>query len=308
MKKNIFLCLCFAATAAAGQTGEELLVYSIRGNVTVIENNQETKARIGKVLKAGSSIRAQRLSRITMVCKQGKPLSVTKEGTYPVVRWKDSCNADQHSVTSRYFQFVWDQLYIRSDDYKKKHPEAIGAVTRDDAPVRGQEELEIETTLGLDTVQYAGAAFALTWRTNLDYAGNYFFSLTDVKTGKTVYSDSLATRQVWLTDLRKYLRAGKMYSWSVGAPKTSTTEGGIIRCWPSRKSGQVSRKMQRMVNVPEEPAAAFFRTAYLLESEYWLANAWQYYQKAVKTAPGEEFYREQLEAFEKRYRLSRVGL
>src|SRR5215213_3812616 len=104
------------------QKGDELLVYSLKGGVTVVENNNESRAKIGKILKPGSVIKTQKLAKLTMVCKQGKAISLTKEGIFPVETWKDSCLVSNNSITTKYFQYVWDQLYARSDDYKKNHP------------------------------------------------------------------------------------------------------------------------------------------------------------------------------------------
>lgn len=305
MKKIAAAFILFLTLRAGAQNGEDLMVYSIKGTVTVIENNKETKARIGKLLKPGAVIRTARAAKMTMVCKQGKPLSVIKEGSYPVVRWKDSCTADHHSVSARYFQFVWDQLYVRSDEYRKKHPDAVGAVVRDDAPVRGQEELEITSMTGADTLEFAGGDFYIGWQTNQEFTGMFLFTLRNAETGETLLEDSTRNRFFLLTRLRKYLRHGITYSWSVSVPRTTAAEEGFLRYWPVNKRQQQVRTMQQLVKVPEEPAAGYFRTAYLLENEYWLADAWNYYRKAVKAAPAESFFREQLQEFEIKYKLNR---
>jgi len=298
----IFICL-FVAFSATAQKGDELLVYSMKGNVTVIEDNKESRAKIGKVLKPGSSVKTQRLAKLTMVCKQGKPLTVTKEGTFPVTKWKDSCTTGSSSVTAKYFQYIWDQLYIRSDEYKKNNPQTVGAVVRNEAPVRGEEQLEIEFNEAYDTLNYATGVFSLSWSANMDYTGKYNFVLFDVLGGKYLFEDSVVGNSVQLDKLRKYMRPGNIYGWSVAARKTGVNNGGVIKYTTLRKVNQQVNKFQKAINIPEDQAAQYFRIAYSLENSHYLADAFAYYEKAAKAAPDVEFYTEKLNEFRSTFNL-----
>ncbi len=298
--KNLLASVClFFVCAAHAQKGDELLVYSMKGNITVIENNKESKVKIGKVLKPGSAIKTQPQSKLTMVCKQGKPLSVTKAGTFPVNKWKDSCETGHNSMTSKYFRYIWDQLYVRSEDYKKEHPGDAGAVVRNEAPVRGEEQLEIEFNEAFDTVNYATGIFPLSWSTNKEYSGKYDFILFNNNTGKELYKDSVDGNTILLDKLKKYMRPGNIYGWSVAAKKTGVYNGGVIKYVPLRTVNQQVIKLQRSVNVPEDQATQYFRIAYLLENTHYLADAFIYYQKAAKAAPDVEFYQEKLLEFKR---------
>jgi len=303
MKKLLAISfLCIACTGYA-QKGDELLVYSMKGNVTVIENNSESKVKIGKVLKPGSTIKTERQAKLTVVCKQGKPLSLTKEGVYPVIRWKDSCSTSQTSVTSKYFQYIWDQLYVRSEEYKKEHPDHDGAIAKNDAPVRGQEELEILTNPRLETLNYTGGIFSLSWSPNIDYTGPYIFMLYSSRTKKPLYADSAAGTGISMERLKKYMRTGNSYYWTVSASKTEIVHGGVINYRLPVTVNQQVRKFKALVNIPEDQAAQYFRIAYLLENEHFLSDAYVYYQKAASAAPGEGFFSDKLDEFKKTFRL-----
>jgi hypothetical protein len=303
MKILLAIACLFLVCFVYAQKGDELLVYSMKGNVTVIENNKESRLKIGKVLKPGSSVKTQRLAKLTMVCKQGKPLTVTKEGTFPVTKWKDSCTTANSSVTSKYFQYVWDQLYIRSDDYKLSHPETAGAVVRNEAPVRGEEQLEIEFNEAFDTLNYATGTFSLSWTVNMDYAGKYNFVLYDVLSGKYLYEDSVVGNSIQVDKIKKNMRPGNMYGWSVAARKTGVCNGGVIKYTTLRKVGQQINKFLKAINVPEDQAAQYFRIAFSLENSHYLADAFSYYQKATKAAPDVEFYAEKLNEFRTTFQL-----
>ncbi|MBC7872968.1 MAG: hypothetical protein H7Y01_03170 [Ferruginibacter sp.] len=304
MKTIFFLFSLFFFSAVCAQKGNELLVYSLKGNVTVIENNSETRLKIGKVLKPGSVVKTQREAKLTMVCKEGKPISVTEEGSYPVVTWKDSCLTTQNSMSSKFFQYVWDQLYVRSDEYKREHPGGLGSVENIGAPVRGQEDLEILFSADLDTINYSSGNFPLSWSVNLDYPGKYYFVLFPAKGGKPLYKDSISGTTLPLDKLKKYMKPGTSYGWSLATQKTSVENGGIIKYVTLTTVARHIVKLQKAVNVPEDDGAQYFRIAYLLQKSHYPADAFIYYQKAVKASPEVDFYREKLEEFKMNFQVN----
>ncbi|MDZ4794803.1 MAG: hypothetical protein SGI83_11040 [Bacteroidota bacterium] len=306
MKTILFVGGLFFSLASFAQKGDELLVYSMKGTASVIEDKKESKLKIGKVLKPGSVIKTQPQAKLTLVCKQGKALSVTKAGTFPVTKWKDSCYSSSAltSVTTKYFRYIWDQLYVRSDDYKNQHNDNnVGAVERDDAPVRGDKLLEIEFVEGMDSINYAGGSFRLSWETSIPYTGRYNFLLIDKQNGKTVYEDSVTGKTQQLDSLVKYMKAGRTYYWYLATPSTGISQGGVIKYILLRRVNQQVGKLQKSVNVPEGQAAQYFRIAYLLEQTCYPADALRYYQKAVTAAPEEAIYQDKLSEFKKIFQL-----
>ena len=297
------ICLFMLCTTNA-QNGNELLVYSLKGTVTVIEKDKESIVKIGKVLKPEVIIKMQKLAKLTMVCKEGKPLSITKEGIFPIIKWKDSCSISDNSMTSKYFQYIWDQLYVRSEDYKKEHPGEADNNERIEAPVRGEKILEINICEELDTINFATGIFTLSWSTNIDYTGKYYFVLRDIKSGKQVFTDSISGNSLLMGNLCKYMRPGNSYSWSVTAGKSGFSDERIINYLSVRKINQEINKMKYLPDVSEEKAAQYFRLAYLLEKNYYLADAFTYYQKAVSASPDIAFFQEKLIEFKKMFQLS----
>jgi hypothetical protein len=298
----IFLCSFVFTTSLFGQTGEELLVYSLKGNVTVVENNAESPIKVGKVLKPGAIIKTQKAAKMTMVCKQGKPISVTKEGVFPVTKWKDSCLTHNNSVTTKYFQFIWDQLYVRSDDYKKDHPQLETLMT--DAPVRGQEEFEIVTNPYLDTILFSGGNFPLTWDVSKKYENQFYFMLSNATTKKKVFADSVRTKGQWLKDIAKYMKPGQKYLWSVSTKLTGPIDGGIVNYVTASNVTKEINKIKKAIVEGEDLAASYFRMAFLLESKHYLYEAWKYYKLAAETEPANSFYVEKFNEFKKQFGLN----
>lgn len=305
MKKLVlFICLGLMHSAFA-QKGDELLVYSLKGNVSVIENNKESKLKIGKVLRPGCSIKTQANAKLTMVCKEGKPLTLTKQGIFPVTRWKDSCSTGSKSVSSNYFQYIWDQLYVRSDEYKREHIEATASVVRGEPTEPGNDSLEMKLYLALDTVCYSSGNFLLSWLPGNDYKGKYYFKLVDVNDNRKVYDDSIRGNTLPLQKLKKQMKPGHYYAWETSAKQTGWVAGGTINYLSPQTVKNRILTIQNDIVVPEDLAARHFRTAFLLEQEHFLADAFIYYQKAAKAGPGIKLYSDKLGEFKKQFQLSK---
>ena len=66
MKKLQFLILfCTAAIAVSAQN--QFLLYSFKGNVSVIENNVESKAKVGKPLNAAATVKVAAGGAVTLI-------------------------------------------------------------------------------------------------------------------------------------------------------------------------------------------------------------------------------------------------
>jgi hypothetical protein len=254
------------------------------------------------VLKHGSTIKTQRDAKLTMVCKEGRPISLTREGSFPVELWKDSCNTSHASVSTKYFQYIWDQLYGRSDDYKRDHPEGYSTIS--EAPVRGNDEKEILITGSLDTVNYASDHFRVSWSASFDHSGPYIFVVKNTKTKKQVYLDSnkMNTRSLYL--LKKYMKPGNSYSWTVSCRETGPVEGGVINYVPVKTVSQHILRLRKATTVPEEMAAQYFRIGYMLQQDHYLADAYTYFRKAALTDPSTPFYSEMLSEFVAKFKLA----
>ena len=302
MKAICFFIVIIASLKSIAQKGDELLVYSLKGNASVIENDKESKLKIGKVLKPGAIIKTQADARITLICKEGKPISVTKAGSFPVARWKDSCYTSQNSVSVKYFQYIWDQLYMRSEEYKNDHAGATASVVRGEPSVAG-DEADIYFDQALDTIYYNSGSFPLSWTANINYTGRYYFRLSNAKGNKIVYQDSITGNTVQLDMLRKYMKQGLTYNWTISTKRSPVVTGGTIKYCSAQAVAQRISKLQKLVDVPEDEAALYFRTAYLLENDQYVADAFVYYQKAAAAAPDITLYQERLNEFKLQFQL-----
>jgi tetratricopeptide (TPR) repeat protein len=279
------------------QTGDELLVYSVKGKVTVTYRNIETPVKVGKVLKQGTTIRMEKDARLTMVCKQGKPLSIIKEGLYPVSLWNDSCKNAGGSLTSHYFQYIWSELYKRSDEYK----EGNLAVIRGDEPYKADSYPDdwviVDFNRGLDTINYASGNFPLAW-TCYDCNGRYQFRLYTSKDRRLVFKDSVIASEIMMSRFSIKLKPGISYAWTItNKAKTGVIRRRILNVVPEKKLADFIESIKNIVGVEEDSASQYFRIGFLLEKKHYLADAYSYYKKAVVADPESLLYRDKLAGF-----------
>ncbi len=306
---TILLFLVFVVNAKA-QRGDELLVYAVKGKVTAVYNNQETPVKIGKVLKQGMMLKTEPNASLTMICRQGRALCVKQPGTYPLLKWRDSCRMEKGSMTSNYLKYVWSELYHKSKEYKEEL-EKYGqmGITRGDPKTIVDDLPEgmvyVEFPAGLDTINYSTLDFPLSWLC-YDFTGNYQFQVYQAKDRKLVYKDSTKGDYIFISEFNNKLKPGTRYAWTI----TANANTGVIRrrimnyVVPELVNKMIDSLKQ--VDFEEDLGAQCFRIAYMLEKKHFLAEAYDYYKRAVAANPDAELYTSKLTAFRYVYRLDEI--
>ncbi len=293
------------ALHGSAQQGDELLVYAVKGNVTALYKNEETAVKIGRVLFPGTVIKTQKESSLTMLCKKGRAVNLTKEGNFPVNLWKDSCRVTSASITSNYFTYIWNQFYTYSPEYKeamRKRSEL--AVTRGDETYRykapPKNRIRISFGPGMDTVNYGGGRFPLSW-TCFDYNGRYVFMLFDARGSRIIYQDSIWENYIPLEHLAPYLETGKSYKWTITAPKAGFIKKRVLNIVPAEKITAYRDSLLQPISPAEDSASRFFRVGFMLEKKHYLAEALKCYQQAALAEPEIEAYRDYFIRFRNDY-------
>lgn len=309
----VFIFSILLVTITRAQKGDELLVYSVQGTITAVYKNQESPVKIGKVLKPGTVLHAQKESMLTMVCKQGKPIFITQEGVYPVSNWRDSCRSNNKSLTSRYFSYVWSELYYRSPEYKEDIDKyGSVALVRGDAPYRyevyPEDSVFVTFNPSLDTLNYASGNFALTWQ-SFGYNGNVQFRVYTAKDRKLVFKDSVSDSQIFIDKFLHKLKPGIRYAWTILLPvKTGVIRRRILSYIPTKTMNHLIDSFEREKVIAEDSAARYFRIGFAMEKKHYLAEAYRYFQKAAAMAPGMSIYSDKLKSFIFEFRLEDMNL
>ncbi len=299
MKKLHFLILlCSFAAMASAQN--EYLLYSFKGNVSVVENKVESKAKVGRVLKDAASIKLAAGGTVTLICNEVAMFSISKAGTYPIAQFKDSCKVSNSSVSANYVKYVWAQMTKSTGSAgsnRKMYMNTVGAVSRD------VNNIWIDPRL--DTVNYSGipGAFPLSWKSYTD-AKEFNFWLYNSSEGEaTSYKSTEEKLKIPITKFSNKLTVGKTYYWTAAAKGEENPTRKVFNYVSKETYDAVVANLKTTVGAFENEAELSFRLAFLLEDSHYLAEAYQYYTKAATLAPDVPLYRNTLMSFKKDYEI-----
>ena len=303
--RTCFLLLLpfFFCAESKAQRGDELLVYAVKGEVTAFYKQQETRVKIGKVLKQGTTIKTGKDASLTMLCTKGKALSLQKEGSFPLSRWRDSCTTSDGSITANYFKYIWQQMYAYSPEKKEEMRRRNNmAVSRGENPATGKKQkfTKLEFKKSLDTLQYDGEPFILSWTGN-GYRGMYYFTLYDALGKDTLYADSSRLSYIDTKKFATLLEPGKSYRWSVKAAAVPLSKKRVLNFVLPEEKQQLMDQLLKPFAIDEDSATTSFRIAYSLELSHYLSAAYQWYQQAAIQDPESLIYRDQLTRFRNDY-------
>lgn len=305
MKKQfVFFLFLFSAFGCMAQADDVLLVYAVKGRVTVTENGQESPVKTGRVLHVNDVIKTEKGATLTMICSRGRPLSISREGVFPVKMWRDSCNYKQHSISSSYFRYIWGQLYSYSPENK-----AAAAKKSDMAVIRGEDpdmlkpaakkKSRLSISKGMDTVFFFNKLqnFPLSWN-GMNYKGTYTFTVYDAKGVKVLFRDTLRASYIAISQFSDRLQPGKMYRWNVAMKGAGVSRKRVLYYHPgSDMADNYISSLKLPEHIMEDSASASFRVAYMLEKKHYLESALLWYELANAAAPEPELFRDQLIRF-----------
>lgn len=304
MKNYLLLLGSFLFCAGINaQRGDELLVYAVKGNVTAIYKQQESRVKIGKVLKQGTTLKTAKDASLTMICTKGKAISLQKEGSFPISRWRDSCKVGDESITANYLKYIWQQMYAYSPEKKEELRRSNNlAVSRGEGPGTGKKQrfTKLEFKKSLDTLQYDGDPFTLSWTGN-GYRGMYYFTLYDALGKDTLYTDSSKISYIDIKKFANLLEPGKSYRWTVNAAAVPVSKKRVLNfVLPEEKKNLVDQLMKPLA-IEEDSATTSFRIAYSLELRHYFSAAYHWYQQAALQDPEMPIYKDQLIRFRNDY-------
>lgn len=300
MKKFLLLVFLGSFTIAATAQNEYLL-YSFKGNVSVVENNAESKAKVGRVLKESATIKVATGGTVTLICNEVAMFSIKKAGSYSVAQFKDSCKVSSSSVSANYVKYVWAQMTKSSGSAgsnRKYYMNTVGAVSRG-----GINNIWIDPRL--DTVNYSGTQglFPLSWKSYSD-AEKYDFCLyTNEKGGTPIYTNTVDKLKIPITKFSDKLSPGNTYYWTAFIKGEQNEDLKIFHYVSKEKYDALVADLKKTVGAYESEAELSFRLAFLLEDAHYLSEAYEYYTKAATLAPDVPLYRVTLMSFKKDYEI-----
>ena len=298
MKKLKFLILfCLASGFLYAQNS--FLLYSFKGNVTVVENNTETKAKVGKPLSNNATIKVSNGSAVTLICNEAAMFTFGKAGSYPLKQFSDSCKVSSNSVSANYVKYVWASMTKSSGtpgSNRKAYMNTVGAVSR------SINNIWIDPRL--DTIYYYSGDFPLSWKSCTEAKDFEVLLYNKDNISTPFYSTTVSKLKIPITDLTaaSKIKPGNSYFWTAAIKGEENDELKVLNYVTKEEFDKFLATLTSSASF-EAPAEQAYRLGFMLEDAHYLSDAYRYYTKAASLDSNNVLYRSTLMSFKKDYEI-----
>lgn len=300
MKKFRLLILLTVVSGVMYAQDNDFLVYSLKGNVSIVENKVESKVKVGKMLTGATTIKVPAGAAVTLICNETAMFTVQKPGNYSLSQFNDSCKTGgSGSVSANYVKYVWSQMTKSGGSPgsdRKKFMNSVGAVSR------SVNNIWIDPRL--DTVNYSGGDFPLSWKSYAD-AKEFSFSLynTNSVDQTPAYQATVTKLKIPIPNFSTKIKTGNTYFWTAAVKGEQNNELKVLNYVSKETYDQLLKELKETAGTFENAAEEAYRIAFMLEDAHYLSEAYQFYSKATTLAPDVPLYRSTLMSFKKDYEI-----
>jgi hypothetical protein len=298
MKKLYFLIAVSFFSGIMAAQENSFLLYSFKGNVSVVENKVESKAKVGKPLASSATIKVPAGSMVTLICNEAAMFTLNKPGTYSLKIFGDSCKVSSNSVSANYVKYVWAQMTKSSGSAgsnRKAYMNTVGAVSR------SINNIWIDPRL--DTVNYSGGDFPLSWKSYSE-AKDFEFLLYNANNISTAFFTTFVSKlKIPIADISSKIKPGNSYYWTAAIKGEENEEIKVFNYVTKETFNTVLENIKKQGAAFEGPAEEAYRIAFMLEDAHYLSEAYQYYSKAATLDATNALYRSTLMSFKKDYEI-----
>lgn len=299
MKQFQFLIILAALSGAVAAQGNSFLLYSVKGPVSVIENKVETPAKAGKLLNNTATIKVSNGGMVTMICNEAAMFTIGKTGSYPLDKIGDSCRVSSSSLSSNYVKYVWAQMTSHGEgspgSNRKAFMNTVGAVSR------SVNNIWIDPRL--DTINYSGGEFPLSWKSYSDAKEFEVFLYTKENIGTHFYSKVVKKLKISIPDLVSQMKPGKSYYWTASVKGEENDEIKVLNYITKENFEAFLNSLKSQGAASESQAEQAYRLGFMLEDAHYLSEAYQSYSKAAALDPTNVLFRSTLMSFKKDYEI-----
>ena len=298
MKKLRFVIILSLFTGVVTAQENNFLLYSFKGNVSVVENKIESKAKVGKSLTSSAAIKVPAGSMVTLICNEGAMFSINKSGIFQLNNFGDSCRVSSNSVSANYVKYVWAQMTKSGGSpgsNRKAYMNTVGAVSR------SINNIWIDPRL--DTINYSAGDFPLSWKSYSE-AKDFEFLLYNADNISTpFFSTNVSKLKIPIKDIIGKIKPGISYFWTAAVKGEENEEIKVFNYVTKETFNTVLESIKSQGTSFEAPAEQAYRIAFMLEDKHYLSEAYQFYTKAAAADPTNVLYRSTLMSFKKDYEI-----
>ena len=178
---------------------------------------------------------------------------------------------------------------------RKMYMNTVGAVSR------SVNNIWIDPRL--DTVNYSGGAFPLSWKSYAD-AKDFEFSLYNNDNISTPsFRTTVSKLKIPIETFVTKIKPGKSYFWTAAVKGEQNEELKVLNYVTKEEYEKVLKGFKENTGAFENAAEEAYRIAFQLEDAHYLSEAYQHYMKAAAMAPDVPLYRSTLMSFKKDYEI-----
>ena len=297
MKKFYFgILFCLLGSVVSAQS--DFLLYSFKGNVSVVENGAETKAKVGRMLNSAATLKVPAGGTVTLICNESAMFSISKTGSYPLSKFGDSCKVSSSSVSANYVKYVWASMTKSAGSpgsNRKAYMNTVGAVSRN------VNNIWIDPKL--DTVNYSSGDFPLSWKCYSDAKEFEVMLFTKDNLETPFYSTFVTKLKIPIPDLIGKIKPGNTYYWNAAVKGEANDDLKVLNYVTKETFDAVLQNIKAQGGSFEAPAEQAYRIGFMLEDAHYLSEAYQYYSKAAALDSNNVLYRSTLMSFKKDYEI-----
>ena len=292
--------ILFCAASLGVSAQNEFLLYSFKGNVTVVEKSVESKAKVGRVLHGDATVKIAAGGVATLICNEAAMFTITKAGTYALGKFGDSCKVSSNSVSTNYVKYVWASMTktgAAPGSNRKAYMNTVGAVSR------SINNIWIDPRL--DTLNYDGTGgdFPLSWKSYADAKDFEFVLYSKDNLSEPIYKNTISKLKLSISSFASKMKPGNSYLWTVSVKGEENEELKTLNYVTKEIFSDVINKVKSQGAAFEATAEEAYRIAFMLEDAHYLPQALQYYIKAATTDTANMLYRSTLMSFKKDYEI-----
>jgi hypothetical protein len=298
MKKVFYLFLIFALSITASAQDDMFVLYSMKGNVSVVSNKVESKAKIGTILKDDAIIKVPQGSFATLICNETRMFSLTKSGNYAISNLKDSCKENKSSFSANYVKYMWSEFtkeHGTPEKNRKNYMANVGAVGRGDIN-------NVWVDPRLDSVNYVSGTIPLSWKAYTE-AEEFDFKLYDDSKTKVLLAKTVKKKHVDISELLKLIQPGKVYYWSATVKGEPENQDRKYLHYITKDNYVSFYNSVKQHDAAETDAEMNFRLGFVLEENHYIAEAFNHYMKATQFDPTNSLYRFTFMSFKKDFEI-----
>jgi hypothetical protein len=298
MKYILAASFVFGFFYSFSQKSGELLVYSLKGKATLVVNKKESALKIGRKLPPAAIIKTEQGAQVIMVCSQGIPLSITKKGSFPVSRWKDSCKIAKQSLTQEYFKYIWSQMLGEKPKRTTGGNDKVATGMEDEYDVLKKHKKPLLLVPGISHLRFSAGGFLLKWTETTSPVSVFILSNAE---GNELFRDSISGNAISIVRLLPFIPEGSTCYWKVSSGNLTMKTPGILQKIKDDDLKMQIARIENGVSIPENLSERYFRTAYMLEQQKLIIDAYSYYQLAANEPDAIKLYKDRLTEFSKKY-------